>query len=82
MKDILELFRVNDERRLSDEEEIELMMKIYKRISSNIIHETRLKHYILRYREEKKPSIHFFDTLFKTLEAKVKKFKKEYSYFV
>ena len=78
MRNILKLFRYNDEKRLSDGEEIELMMKIYERLPSNIFYETRLKHYILRYREAKRPSIHFFETLFETLEAKVLKFKMDF----
>ena len=59
-----------DKTKISEKEEEELVLRIRERIPKEIFCKSKLKHYILRYREGKRPSIAFFDTLQKILVVK------------
>jgi hypothetical protein len=62
------------DRKISEKEEEELVLRIRERIPKEIFCKSKLKHYILRYREGKRPSIAFFETLQKILVVKEVKF--------
>jgi hypothetical protein len=61
---------------MSEKEEEELFNRFRENIPNKLIVKSRLKHYIKRYREEKRPCLSFFETILKIFDSKEVWFKK------
>jgi hypothetical protein len=68
------LFRVKGYETISDEEERDFIMKIRERLPQVVFNKLKLKQFIMRFREAKRPSFHFFKPLIEILDLKTVKY--------
>ncbi len=62
------IFGKENNKKSSEGKEKELLDRIREIISKDLLVKSRLKHYITRYREEKRPSISYFEALLRILD--------------
>ncbi len=68
IEDNFPILKQENENKISDKEEEELLYRIKEKIPQKIILKSRLKHYLKRYREEKRPSFSLFKAYLRVLE--------------
>ena len=64
------LFRMKGNENISDEEERDFIMKIRERLPQAVFNKLKLKQFIMRFREAKRPSFLFFKSLIEILDLK------------
>ena len=60
-------FGSDSDKNISEKEEEEFLLRLREKIPKDVFCKSKLKHYIIRYRNGKRPNFFFFETLEKIL---------------
>lgn len=68
-KELFPIFKEENYKKISEKEEEELLSQIIEKMPKDLIIESRIKDYMRRFREQKRPSFSFFEAILKIKQA-------------